>query len=82
MTNDEMISMAREAGLEDWTVHGRIENKWVCLEKFASLVAEQVMLDAVIGGIGVTLGGERIDQASIYKQAEPVKFTTMRGEHD
>lgn len=38
MTNDEIIRMAREAGLEDWTVHGRIGDKWVCLKKFASLV--------------------------------------------
>lgn len=37
MTNDEIIRMAREAGLDDWTVHGRIEDKWVCLEKFYAL---------------------------------------------
>lgn len=41
MTKDDIILliMAREAGLEDWTVHGRIDDKLVCLKKFASLVA-------------------------------------------
>lgn len=39
MTNDEVIKLAREAGLEDWSVHGRIESKWDCLAKFAALVA-------------------------------------------
>lgn len=39
MTNDEITRMAREAGLEDWSVHGRIESKWDCLARFAALVA-------------------------------------------
>lgn len=52
MTNDKIIDMAREAGLEDWTVHGRIEDKWVCLEKFYDLAVaaeREAMLEFVNG---------------------------------
>jgi len=40
---------------------------------------EQAALDAIVGGTGVVLGGERIDPASIYKQPEqePVALETV-----
>lgn len=39
MTRDEIIYMAREAGLVDWTLHNRLESKEEVLERFAALVA-------------------------------------------
>lgn len=39
MTRDDITHMAIESGLEDWSVHGRVESKWACLERFAALVA-------------------------------------------
>lgn len=39
MTEGELIALAREAGLEDWAVYGRIESKEECLKRFATFVA-------------------------------------------
>ena len=39
MNREDIIRMAREAGLEDWAVYGRIESKQEILERFANLVA-------------------------------------------
>ena len=39
MTRDDIIRMAREAGLYDCIVFGRIESKDTVIERFAALVA-------------------------------------------
>ena len=39
MTRDDIIRLAREAGIVDWSLHGRLESKEEALERFAALVA-------------------------------------------
>ncbi len=39
MTRDNIIRLAREAGIVDWSLHGRLESKEEALERFAALVA-------------------------------------------
>ncbi len=39
MTRDDIIRLAREAGIVDWSLHGRLESKEEALERFATLVA-------------------------------------------
>jgi predicted TIM-barrel fold metal-dependent hydrolase len=38
MTRDDIIRLAREAGIVDWSLHGRLESKEEALERFAALV--------------------------------------------
>jgi hypothetical protein len=39
MTRDDIIRLAQEAGIVDWSLHGRLESKEEALERFAALVA-------------------------------------------
>jgi len=39
MTRDDIIRLAREAGIVDWSLHGRLESKEEALERFAALAA-------------------------------------------
>jgi predicted TIM-barrel fold metal-dependent hydrolase len=39
MTRDDIIRLAREAGIVDWSLHGRLESKEEALKRFAALVA-------------------------------------------
>lgn len=41
MTREEVITMAREAGLNDWMVFGRIEPEENILMRFAAAVAQR-----------------------------------------
>ena len=39
MNREEVIRLAQEAGIVDWSLHGRLESKEEALERFAALVA-------------------------------------------
>jgi len=80
MTQDDVIEMAREAGIRDCICNG----KWGCLERFANLVAAkereayehdmEVLMNALWKACG---DDEEVVNATIESQGE---LTRARGE--